>query len=102
MIFSKKKYIGNYWIKNDFYYKNVMEMIFTIKIYSNEVELISLHVSIAIVSTQLNGFTYCYLTLLDINYLFACSEVVTTIVLHNTNNSILAHSWRVSSTAIQH
>ena len=40
--------------------------------------------SIAIVSTQLNGFNYCYLTLIilfDINHLIADSEVVTSIAI---------------------
>ena len=38
----------------------------------------------AIVSTQLNGFNYCYLTqiiLFNINHLFADSEEVTSIVI---------------------
>ena len=44
-------------------------------LFFNELELICLHTSI-IVSTQLNAFNYCYLTLLiifDINHLFADS-----------------------------
>ena len=52
-----------------------------------ELELICLHTSIALLSTQLNGFNYCYLTLqilLNINSLFADSEVVTSIAI-NTN-----------------
>ena len=42
------------------------------------------HTSIVIVSTQLNGFNYCYLTviiLFNINDLFADSEVVTNIAI---------------------
>ena len=42
--------------------------------------------SIAIVSTQLNGFNYCYLTLillLNINQLFADNEVVTSIAMYH-------------------
>ena len=43
-----------------------------------------MHTSIDIVSTQLNGFTYAYLTLIilfNINYLFAESEVITSIAI---------------------
>ena len=54
--------------------------------FLNESELICLPTSIAIVSTHLNGFKYCYLTLiipLNINHLFAHIEVVTSIaILH--------------------
>ena len=32
--------------------------------FLNKLQLICLHTSIAIVSTQLNGFKYCYLTLI--------------------------------------
>ena len=45
-----------------------------------ELELICLHIRIAIVSTQLNGLNYCYLILIilfNINHLFVDSEVVT-------------------------
>ena len=45
---------------------------------------IYLHTSIDIVSTQLNGLNYCYLTwliLFNINHLFADSEVVTSITI---------------------
>ena len=48
--------------------------------FLNELGLICLHTSIAIVSTQLNGFYYYNLTLIilfNINHLFALSEVVT-------------------------
>ena len=48
--------------------------------FLNKLKLICLYTSIAIVSTQLNGFKYCYLTLIilfHINNLFAHSEVVT-------------------------
>ena len=47
-------------------------------------ELTCLPISIAIVPTQLNGFNYCYLTLIflfNINYLLAESEVVTSIAI---------------------
>ena len=50
--------------------------------FLNEFELICLYTSIDIVSTQLNGFNYCYLTLIIlfiINHLFADSEVITNI-----------------------
>ena len=43
-----------------------------------------LHTSVAIVSTQLNGFNYCYLTLIilfHIDNLFAHSEVIISIVI---------------------
>ena len=52
--------------------------------FLNESEQICLHTRIAIVSTQLDGFKYCYLTLIIqfiIYHLFADSEVVTTIVI---------------------
>ena len=52
--------------------------------FFNELELICLHIRIAIVPTQLNGLNYCYLTLIilfNINHLFADSEVVTTIAI---------------------
>ena len=48
--------------------------------------LISLHTIIAIVSIRLNGFNYCNLTLIiliNINNLFAHSEVVSTIAIKN-------------------
>ena len=43
-----------------------------------------LHTSITIVSTQLNGFSYCYQTfmiLFNIIHLFADSEIVTNIAI---------------------
>ena len=52
--------------------------------FLNELEMICLHTSIAIVSTQLNGFNHCYQTLIilfHINYLFTDSEVVTSIAI---------------------
>ena len=52
--------------------------------FLNELELIYLHTSVAIVSTQLNGFNYCYLSLtiiFNINHLFAYNEVVTSIAI---------------------
>ena len=52
--------------------------------FLNELEPICLHTSIAIISTQLNGFKYCYLTLIilfNINHLFAQSKVVTSIAI---------------------
>ena len=52
--------------------------------FLNELELICLHTSIAIVSTQLNGHNYCYQTLtilININHLFADSEVVAPITI---------------------
>ena len=45
-----------------------------------------LHMSIAIVSSQLNGFNYSYLTLiilLIINYLFEDGEVVSSIAIYH-------------------
>ena len=50
--------------------------------FLNELELICLPINIAMISTQLNGFNYCYLTLIiifNINHLFADSEVVLSI-----------------------
>ena len=52
--------------------------------FLNELELICLHTCIVIVSRQLNGFNYCYLTLIilfNINYLFAHSEMVLSIAI---------------------
>ena len=63
--------------------------------FLNELELIYLHTSIAIISTQVNGFNYCYLTLLilfNINHLFADSEEVTSMQF-NTNYSIQYYSF---------
>ena len=53
-------------------------------LFLNELELICLPTSIAFVSTQLNGFNYCDLTLIflyDINHLFAHSEMVSSIAI---------------------
>ena len=53
-------------------------------LFLNELELIYLHSSIAIVSIQLNGFKYSNRTLIilfNINNLFADIEVVTSIVI---------------------
>ena len=47
-------------------------------------ELTCLHTSTAIFSTQLNGFNYCYLTLIilfNINHLFVHSEEIISIVI---------------------
>ena len=44
--------------------------------FLNEFELICLHISITIISTQLNGFKYCYVSLtipLNISHLFTHS-----------------------------
>ena len=54
--------------------------------FLNELELSCLHFSITIVSTQLNDFNCCYLTvifLFNINYLLAHSEVVTSIAIQH-------------------
>ena len=53
--------------------------------FLKESELTCLHTNIAIVSTKLNGFNDCYLTLIliSINYLFAHSEmVISTAIQH--------------------
>ena len=47
--------------------------------FLNELELICLDTSIAIVSTQLNGFNYCHLKLIilfNTNHLFAHSHLL--------------------------
>ena len=52
--------------------------------FLNESELICLHANIAVISSQLNGFKYCYRTLiilLNIYHLFSPSEVVTSIAI---------------------
>ena len=52
--------------------------------FLNEFVLICLHTSIAIVSTQLNSFNYCFLELIilcNINHLFADSKVITSIAM---------------------
>ena len=54
--------------------------------FLNEEEYIFLHSSIAIVSTQLNSFNYCSLTLIilfNINHLFAHCEVFTSIAIQH-------------------
>ena len=54
--------------------------------FLNDLELICLHTTIAIVSPQLKGSNYCYLTLIilfNINNLFADSEVVTSIAIQH-------------------
>ena len=60
----------------------------------------------AFVSTQLNGFSYCYLTLIIsfmINHLFADSKVITSIAI-NTNSiqhySLICTQSNVSSIAM--
>ena len=55
---------------------------FDVIFFLNELKLICLHISIAIVCTLFNGFKHCYITLiilLDINHLFKHSEVVSCI-----------------------
>ena len=48
--------------------------------FLNGLEQIYLHTNFATVSTQLNGFNYCYLTFqFNINHLFADSEMVTSV-----------------------
>ena len=52
--------------------------------FLNELELICLHSNIAIVSTQLNGFNYCYLALIiqfNVNHLFTDKKVITSIAI---------------------
>ena len=53
-------------------------------LFLNELQLICLHISIAVVSTLINAFKYRFLTfmvLFNINYLFAYSKVVTNIAI---------------------
>ena len=52
-------------------------------LFLNDSELVCLHTSIAFVSTHLNSFNYCYLTLIILfnNHLFAESEVVTSVTI---------------------
>ena len=63
------------------------EMVSSISIKYEQIYLlliVCLHISVAIVSTQLNGFNYYNLTLtilFDINHLFAHSEVDTSIAI---------------------
>ena len=62
--------------------------------FKMELELICLHTSSAIVSTQLNGFNNGYLTLiilLNINHLFVYSEVVTSINYYLFYSTLLIH-----------
>ena len=74
--------------------------------YLNKLELIGLLTNIAIVSTQLNGFSYYYFTLLilfTVNHLFVDSGYkycyLTLIILLNTIHSF-THSQMVLSIAI--
>ena len=51
--------------------------------FLNKLEPICLHSTTAMVSTQLNGFKYCYLTiiiLVNINLLFVYREVIKSII----------------------
>ena len=60
------------------------EISLSVILFLNELELICLHTSTAIVFTQLNGFKYRYLTLiilLYINNLFTNSNMVTSIAI---------------------
>ena len=71
--------------------------------FLNDLELICLHACIAIVSRQLNGFNYCYITLIILfnsNYLFANNEVVTgilnlTLILFDTIH-LFTHSQSIA------
>ena len=57
---------------------------FSVISFLNELELICLCTIFAIVSTLLNGFYYCSLTLkiqFDINHLFSDCEMVTAMVI---------------------
>ena len=52
--------------------------------FLNELEPICVHTIIDIISTQLNGINYCYLTLIilfSVNHLFIDSKVVTSIAI---------------------
>ena len=63
---------------------DMQEISLSVISFLNDLELICLYTGIAIVSTQLNGFTYCYLTLiiiLNINNFFAHSEMITCIAI---------------------
>ena len=44
------------------YLNTLKEISLSVISFLNELELISLNTSISFVSTQLNGFTYCYIT----------------------------------------
>ena len=71
----------------------------------NELELICLHTSIDIVCTQLNGFNYCYLTIIIL--FIICLHIVVSSIAHintflfaqfqvllfNMNNSIQHDSY---------
>ena len=62
----------------------IYKMSLSVISFLNELELICLHTSIGIVSTQSNDFNYCYLKqliLFNITHLFAQSEVLTSIAI---------------------
>ena len=64
--------------------------------FLNVLRLICLHTSIAIASTQLNGFSYCYLTLIiifKINHMFAYSEEVISIAIGHWHNGLSVSQW---------
>ena len=64
--------------------RDIKEISLYVISFLNEFEPICLNHNIAIVSTQLNGFNYCYITLIilfNIHHLFAHSEVVTSIAI---------------------
>ena len=57
--------------------------------FLNEFELICLHTSTGIVSTNLNDFCHCYYTLVilfNINRLLADSKVVTSIAIYTVRS----------------
>ena len=62
--------------------------------FSNELEQIHLYTNISIVSVQLNGFSYCYLTLI-ISISIICLQIVKwlQVLLFNTNYSIQHYSF---------
>ena len=61
--------------------------------FLNELKLICLYTSIEIVSTQLNGFNYCYLTLISILIFCLRTEKWLQILLFKNNYSIENHSF---------
>ena len=62
----------------------ICQISLSVKSFLDELELICLNTSIAIVSAQLSCFNYCHLTLIILfnnNHLFAHSKVVTSIAI---------------------
>ena len=81
---------------NDYTYRICKGNSLLVILFSNELELIYLHASIAIVSTQVNGFkdyNLILINLFNINHLFSLSSIAHT----NTNTFICTQLYDFKS-----